>query len=243
MKKLESKVVLVTGASKGIGAEIAKSMAKEGAKVIVNYKTDKTGAEKVVSSIEQVEGKAIAVRADITKKKDVETLFAASQEAFGEITTLINNAGVYKFEPVEAITEELFQEHFSTNVLGAFLVVQEALKSFSSGGSIINISSIATVKPTPMTALYSATKGALDAATQVLAQELGAKNIRVNAVLPGPTQTEGNQMSEDVKTYVETNTPLGRIGITADVAGVAVFLASDEASFISGQKIGVSGGF
>ncbi|WP_203258833.1 SDR family NAD(P)-dependent oxidoreductase [Hyunsoonleella ulvae] len=244
MKKLENKIALVTGASKGIGAEIAKNMAKEGAKVIVNYNTDKKGADKVVSEIKAQGGNAFSVQADVTKKDQIEMLFKTSNETFGRITTLINNAGVYKFEPIETITEDEFHNHFNTNVLSVFLLIQEAMKHFDeNGGDIINISSIATVKPTPMTSLYSATKGAVDVLTHVLAQELGNKHIRVNAIQPGPTETEGNKMHKDVKAFVASNTPLGTIGTTTDVARLTVFLASHEASFITGQKIGVSGGF
>lgn len=244
MNKLENKIVLVTGASKGIGAEIAKSMAKEGAKVIVNYNTDKVSAEKVVSEIKKLGGKAIPIKADITKKENVEILFNKSEEIFGKITTLVNNAGVYKFEPVEIVSEKEFYNHFSTNVLSVFLLTQEAIKHFDKkGGSIINISSIATVKATPMTSLYSATKAALDSITNVLSKELGPKNIRINSILPGPTETEGNQMNNDMKTFVISNTPLNKMGNKIDIADLAVFLASKNASFITGQKIGVSGGF
>ena len=244
MNKLENKVVLITGASKGIGAEIAKKIAKAGAKVIINYNTDKDGAEKVLLEIEKQGGEAISIHADVTKRENIEALFKKSKEAFGEITTLVNNAGVYKFEPVETITENEFHNHFNTNVLSVFLLIQEAMKHFDkTGGSIINIGSIATVKATPMTSLYSATKGATDAITTVLSKELGPKKIRINSILPGPTETEGNRMSEDIKSFVISNTPLNKIGETTNVAQLAVFLASNNASFITGQKIGVSGGF
>lgn len=244
MNKLENKIVLITGASKGIGSEIAKNMAKEGAKVIINYNNDKENAEKTVLKINEKGGNAIAIQADITNKANIETLFLKSKEKFGEITTLVNNAGVYKFEPIETITENEFHNHFNTNVLSVFLVIQEALKHFGeNGGNIINISSIATVKATPMTSLYSATKSAVDAITNVLSKELGNKNIKINSILPGPTETEGNQMSQEIKEYVTSNTPLSKIGKKIDIAQLAVFLASDEASFITGQKIGVSGGF
>ncbi|GGD12302.1 SDR family NAD(P)-dependent oxidoreductase [Hyunsoonleella pacifica] len=244
MKKLDDKVVLITGASKGIGAEIAKNMAKEGAKVIVNYNNDKVGAERVVLEIEKQGGKAIAINADVTNKEHIEVLFKKTKSIFGEITTLVNNAGVYKFEPIETITKDEFHNHFNTNVLSVFLLIQEAIKHFdNNGGNIINISSIATVKSTPFTSLYSASKGAIDSITNVLSQELGPKNIRINSILPGPTETEGNQMSQEIKSFVTSNTPLGKIGRTTDIAQLAVFLASNDASFITGQKIGVSGGF
>ncbi len=244
MNKLENKTVLITGGSKGIGAQIAQTMAKEGAKVIINYNTDKANAEKIVSRIKEFGGKAIAIQADVTNKEAVKKLFTKSKEAFGPLTTLVNNAGIYKFESIESITENEFHNHFRTNVLSVFLTIQEALKHFDkNGGNIINISSIATVKATPMTSLYTATKNAVDGITNVLSQELGTKNIRINAILPGPTQTEGNQMNEEIKSFVIANTPLATIGKTTDVAQLAVFLASNESSFITGQKIGVSGGF
>ena len=244
MKKLENKVVLVTGASKGIGAEIAKNMASAGAKVIVNYNSDKYGAEAVVLEIKEQGGEAVAIKADVTNKESVENLFKKSKEVFGNITTLVNNAGIYKFEPIGVVTEKEFHNHFNTNVLSVFLLIQEATKHFDEkGGHVINISSIATVKATPMAALYTASKSAVDAVTNVLSKELGGKNIRINSILPGPTETEGNQMSDDIRSFVIANTPLGKLGKTADVAKLAVFLASDDSLFITGQKIGVSGGF
>ncbi|WP_299049015.1 glucose 1-dehydrogenase [uncultured Polaribacter sp.] len=244
MKTLENKVILVTGASKGIGAQIAKNMAKEGAKIIVNYNSDAIEAEKVVSEITSQGGIAILIKADVSQQKDIEILFKTVNKTFGKITTLVHNAGVYKFEPIETVTEKEFHNHFNTNVLSTFLLTQKAINHFDeNGGSIINISSIATVKPTPMTSLYTASKAAVDALTNVLAQELGNRNIRVNSILPGPTETEGNKITEDVKSYVTANTPLGKMGKKTDIAALAVFLASDKASFITGQKIGVSGGF
>ena len=244
MKTLENKVILVIGASKGIGAQIAENMAKQGAKIIVNYNNDTIGAEKIVSEITSQGGNAISIKADVSKEEDIEILFKTVNKTFGKVTTLVHNAGIYKFEPIEAVTEKEFHNHFNTNVLSTFLLTQKAIKHFdTNGGSIINISSIATVKPTPMTSLYTASKAAVDALTNVLAQELGNRNIRINSILPGPTETEGNQITEDIKSFVTTNTPLGKMGSKTDIAELAVFLASDKASFITGQKIGVSGGF
>ncbi len=244
MNKLANKIVLVTGASKGIGAEIAYNLAIKGAKVIVNYNSDKTNAEKTVSRIKEQGYEAIAIKADVTNKEAIQNLFKKTKETFGEITTLVNNAGIYKFEPIENITENEFHNHFNTNVLSVFFLIQEAIKHFDkNGGNIINISSIATMKATPMTSLYSATKSAIDGITNVLSKELGSKNIRINSVLPGPTETEGNQMNDEIKSFVTAHTPLGKIGKTVDIAKLVVFLASNDSSFITGQKIGVSGGF
>lgn len=244
MNKLDNRVAIITGASKGIGAEIAKSMAKEGAKVIINYNSDNIGAEKVVAEIEKLGGKAIAIQANIANAEEVKNLFNKSKETFGEITTLVNNAGVYKFEPIDNVTENEFHNHFNVNVLSVFLTIQEAINQFeNNGGCIINISSVASVKATPMASLYSATKGAVDAITRTLSKELGPKNIRVNSILPGPTETEGNQIGTEMKAFLIANTPLGRTGKTSDISQLAVFLASDDASWITGQKISVSGGF
>ncbi len=244
MNKVQDKVTIVTGASKGIGAAIAKAMAKDGAKVVVNYAADKTGAEAVVADITANGGSAIAIQADVIKAADVKRLFAAA-DGWGKINTLVNNAGVYKFEPIEMITEAEFHRQFNSNVLGTLLCIQEALKHFNdTGGSIINISSVATVKATPMSLVYTASKSAVDGITRVLSKELAAKNIRVNAILPGPTQTEGNPVAgTEIETYIAGQTPLGRIGQPGDIAALAVFLASDDAAWITGQKISVSGGF
>lgn len=245
MNKLEDKVTIVTGASKGIGAEIAKAMAQKGAKVVVNYASDKQGAEAVVDHIIKNGGIAISIQADVTKINDIKRLFATSTEKFGKVDTLINNAGIYKFEPVETITEAEFHRQFDANVLGTILSIQEALKCFNeNGGSIINISSIASIKATPMSLIYSASKSAVDAITRTLSKELGARSIRVNSILPGPTQTEGNQViGTEMEDYIVGQTPLGRIGQPNDISKLAVFLASDDASWITGQKIAVSGGF
>jgi 3-oxoacyl-[acyl-carrier protein] reductase/7-alpha-hydroxysteroid dehydrogenase len=245
MTKLKNKTAIVTGASKGIGAEIAKAIAREGAKVTVNYFSDHDGAESVVKTITKNGGTAIAVKANITKSEEVKNLFEESNKAFGDLDILVNNAGVYNFEPIEVVTEKEFHHQFNNNVLSTIICIQEALKSFNiNGASIINISSIASVKPTPMSVVYSASKSAVDSITQTLSKELGAKNIRVNSILPGPTQTEGNQIAgTDIENFVVANTSLGRIGQPSDVSELAVFLASDDSSWITGQKIGVSGGF
>ncbi len=245
MNKLKDKTAIVTGASKGIGAEIAKAIAREGAKVIVNYFSDHNGAESVVKTITKNGGTAIAIKANITKSEDVKNLFEESNKAFGNLDILINNAGVYNFEPIEVVTEKEFYHQFSNNVLSTIICIQEALKIFNKdGASIINISSIASVKPTPMSVVYSASKSAVDSITQTLSKELGAKNIRVNSILPGPTQTEGNQIAgTEIENFVVASTSLGRIGQPKDISELAVFLASDDSSWITGQKIGVSGGF
>lgn len=245
MNNVQNKVTIVTGASKGIGAEIAKAMANNGAKVVVNYSSDKKSADAVVENIIKNGGTAIAIQANITKTTDVKRLFEESERKFGKIDTLINNAGVYKFDPVESITEEEFHRHFNSNVLGTILSIQEALKRFNqNGGSIINISSVASIKATPMSLIYSASKSAVDAITRTLSKELGARNIRVNSILPGPTQTDGNQIiGTEMEDYAVGQTPLGRIGHPNDISKLAVFLASDDAAWITGQKICISGGF
>ncbi|SFE60731.1 SDR family NAD(P)-dependent oxidoreductase [Sunxiuqinia elliptica] len=246
MKKLNGKVALVTGASKGIGAEIARSLANAGANVIVNYFTDQEGGHAVVADIVKNGGTAIAVQADVTKSLEVKKLFEKTIEEFGKLDILINNAGVYTFEPIEQVTEEIFQRQFDHNVLSVVLTIQEAMKHFSPelGGNIVNISSVASVMPTPRTVVYSATKSAVDSITRTLAKELGALKIRINSILPGPTQTSGNQIrGTEMENFVVANTPLGRIGEPRDIASLAVFLASEEASWLTGQKIAVSGGF
>ncbi len=245
MKKLNEKVALVTGSSKGIGAEIAQSLAEAGAKVVVNYFSDKRGAEAIVETIYENGGEAIAVQADITKSLEVKKLFETAIQQFGKLDILINNAGVYTFEPVSMITEKEYHRQFDHNVLGVILPIQEALNYFEhEGGSILNISSVASVSASPMAMLYSATKSAVDAITRTLSKELGPKGIRINSILPGPTQTQGNQIiGSDMESYVVAKTPLGRIGQPNDIAPLAVFLASEDASWITGQQIVVSGGF
>lgn len=245
MSKVKNKVTIVTGASKGIGAEIALEMAKEGAKVVVNYLSDKNAAEALSAAIIENGGTAIAIQADVTKTKDVQRLFEETNKNFGKIDTLINNAGIYKFEPFEMISEEEFRRQFDSNVLGTILSIQEALKYFNeNGGSIINISSVASIKATPMTLLYSATKSAIDSITRTLSKELSGRKIRVNSILPGPTETEGNRvLGTEMEQFIVANTPFGRVGQPKDISKLSVFLASDDASWITGQKISVSGGF
>lgn len=246
MAQLSGKVAIVTGASKGIGAGIAKGLAAAGASVVVNYAGSKEGADQVVRDIVAKDGKAIAVQADVAKAEDVKRLFAETERAFGAPSILVNNAGVYVFQPLGDITEEQFHRQFDTNVLGLLLASQEAAKHFPAGGSIINISSIASTNATPNTAVYSATKAAVDSVTRVLSRELGPRQIRVNSISPGPTETEGTHAihvfeSEMGKKLVE-GTPLGRTGLPEDIAPAAVFLASDAGAWITGESIRVSGG-
>lgn len=246
MAQLTGKVAIVTGASKGIGAGIAKGLAAAGAAVVVNYAGSKQGADAVVREIVAKDGKANAVRADVTKADDVKRLFAETQRAFGAPSILVNNAGVYHFQALGEITEDQYRRQFDTNVLGVLLAAQEAAKHFESGGSIINISSIASSNATPHTAVYSATKAAVDSITRVLSRELGARQIRVNSLSPGPTETEGTQalnvFESDMGKRLVAATPLGRVGQPADIAPAAVFLASDAGAWITGESIRVSGG-
>jgi 3-oxoacyl-[acyl-carrier protein] reductase len=247
-KKLSGKVALVTGASKGIGAAIAKSLASEGAAVVVNYGSSKTGADKVVKEIKAQGGKAIAAQANMSKPQDIERLFAKSKKAFGRIDILVNNAGIYEFSPLEKITEQNFHKHFNLNVLGLILASQAAAKQFDGGGgSIINISSIVSTLAVPNGAVYSGTKGAVDAITRSLAAELGPRKIRVNAIRPGMVETEGTQsagvIESDMRKHIEAATPLGRIGQPRDIAGAVVFLASDDSAWITGENFVISGGY
>ncbi len=248
MNKLTGKVAIVTGASKGIGAAIAKGLATAGAAVTVNYSAGKEGAERTVSEITSSGGKAIAVQADVSKSADVKRLFEETTKAFGAVNVLVNNAGVFQFGPFEAITENEFHREFDTNVLGTILATQEALKHFPrSGGSIINISSIASENPVPNSVLYSATKGAIDTVTRALSKELGPRNIRVNTVAPGQTETEGTHRigfvgSPEADAGIAA-TPLGaRFGQPHEIAPVVVFLASDDAAWLTGERISASGG-
>ena len=245
--KLEGKVAVVTGASKGIGAGIARELAAEGAAVVVNYASSKEGADRVVDEITKRGGKAIAIQADVAKQKDIERLFADTKTAFSRLDILVNNAGVYQFVPLEQVTEQEFHREFNTNVLGLILATQEAVKHFGSeGGSVINISSVASSLTPPNSVVYSATKGAVDAITRVLAKELGPKKIRVNAINPGMIVTEGYQTlgfsDSDFEKQGVAQTPLGRVGEPDDVAPVAVFLASSESAWITGETVRVSGG-
>jgi 3-oxoacyl-[acyl-carrier protein] reductase len=245
--KLNGKVAVVTGASKGIGASIAKHLAAEGAAVAVNYASSKEGADKVVDEITKRGGKAIAIQGDVAKKKDIERLFAETKKAFGKIDILVNNAGVYEWSALEEITEEQFHKHFNVNVLGLLLATQEAIKHFdSAGGSIINISSAVTSLTPPTSSVYTSTKGAVDAITRTLAKELGPRKIRVNAINPGLIETEGvitGGFNEgELRKGIEAQTPLGRIGQTDDIAPAAVFLASSDARYITGETIRIAGG-
>ena len=248
MSKLKNKVAVVTGASKGIGASIAKHFAAEGAKVVVNYASSKEGADSVVKEITDNGGRAISVRADVSKEADVTRIFEETEKAFGRIDILVNNAVFQQYLPIEQVSAASFHQHFNVNVLGAILTIQASLKAFSDkGGNIINISSGASKMPLPAASLYSASKAALDAITISLSKELGAKNIRINSILPGATETEGASSagvtpgSEYEKMFI-ANTPLGRRGQPEDIAKAAVFLASDDAAWITGEQISVSGG-
>jgi 3-oxoacyl-[acyl-carrier protein] reductase len=248
MKKLEGKVAVVTGASKGIGAGIAKQLAAEGAAVVVNYSSSREGADRAVAEIAAAGGKALAVQADVSKKEDIVRLFAETKKAFGTLDILVNNAGVYAFTPLEDITEEHFHRHFNLNVLGTLLTTQEAVKHFGAkGGSVINLSSVVSTLGIPGAAVYSATKGAVNTLTLVLAKEQGPKKIRVNAVAPGMVETEGTVaggMTEgDFRKETEAKTPVGRIGQPKDIATAVAYLASDDASWVSGETWFISGGF
>jgi 3-oxoacyl-[acyl-carrier protein] reductase len=248
MKRLENKVAIVTGASKGIGASIAKHFAANGAKVVVNYASSKEGADKVVKEITDNGGTAIAVQADISKQADVSRLFEETRRAFGTLDVLVNNAVAQGYAPIEQISVDAFYQSFSVNVLGPVLTIQAALKLFGGkGGNIINISSGASKYPLPTATLYSSTKAALDAFTIGLSKELGGRSVRINSILPGATDTEGARTagvtpgSEYEKMFV-SKTPLGRRGQPDDIAKAAVFLASDDAAWITGEQISVSGG-
>lgn len=246
MSKLSGKVAVVTGASKGIGASIAEHLAAEGASVVVNYGSSKSGAEAVVKRINERGGKAVAVQADVSKPEDIKRLFAETESAFGKLDVLVNNAGVYEFLPLEAITPEHFHKQFDLNVLGLLLTTQEAVKHMGSGGSIINISSIVGRMPISPASVYSATKAAVDAVTVTLSQELGPRKIRVNSLNPGMVETEGLHSlgfaESDFRRTLEAQTPLGRIAQPEDVATAAVFFASDDAGWVTGQSLILSGG-
>jgi 3-oxoacyl-[acyl-carrier protein] reductase len=248
MSKLKDKVAVVTGASKGIGASIAKHFAAEGAKVVVNYASSKEGADTVVKEITDNGGIAIALQADVSKEGDVTRLFEETKKAFGTLDILVNNAVYQGYAPIEQVSVEAFHQSFNVNVLGPILTIQASLKLFGDkGGNIINISSGASKMPLPAASLYSASKAALDAITISLSKELGAKNVRINSILPGATETEGARSagvttgSEYEKIFI-ANTPLGRRGQPEDIAKAVVFLASDDAAWITGEQISVSGG-
>ena len=247
MGKLQGKVAVVTGASKGIGAGIAKGLAAEGASVVVNYSSSKEGADRVVKEITDKGGKAVAVQGSVAKTADVERILAEAKKAFGPLDILVNNAGVYEFSSVEEITEEHYNRIFNTNVLGLLLTTKEALKHFNgNGGSIINIGSAVTEVYPPNSAVYTGTKGAVDAITRTLAKELGPKKIRVNSINPGVTETEGVHaagfIGSDFLKQFEAQTPLGRIGQPEDIASVAVFLASPDSAWLTGELLVASGG-
>ncbi|QNI34626.1 SDR family oxidoreductase [Alloacidobacterium dinghuense] len=251
MNRLEGKVAIVTGASKGLGAAIAKKLAAEGASVVVNYASSKTDADRVVSEIAAKGGNAIAVQANVGDRAEIAKLFAESKKAFGKLDVLVNNAGVYEFLPLEAITDAHYRRLFDVNVLGLIATTQEAVKQFGeNGGSIINVSSIVSLTPPVSASVYSATKGAVDALTVSWARELAVRKIRVNTIHPGLIPTEGVQANMQNGNYAEERmkklisvTPLGRLGTPEDVAHAAVYLASDESAFMTGEGIVLSGGY
>ncbi len=247
MGKLANKVAVVTGASKGIGAGIAKALAADGASVVVNYASSKEGADRVVAEIKAKGGRAVAVQGDVSKQADIGKLFAETKKAFGRLDVLVNNAGVYEFSPLGEVTEESFHKMFNLNVLGLILTSQEALKYFGpEGGSIINIGSTASSMNVPTAVTYTATKAAVDSVTGVLAKELGPKKIRVNSINPGMVETEGVHaagfIGSDFQKQFESQTPLGRIGQPNDIAPIASFLASDDSGWLTGELLFVSGG-
>jgi len=246
MGELSGKVAIVTGASKGIGAAVARAFAKAGAAVAVNYASNKADADRVVGEIVKAGGKAVAIQADVAKRADVQRLFAETRERLGRPSILVNNAGVYGFAPLDAVTEEDFHRQFNINVLGAILAAQEAARAFDgSGGSVINLSTIASTSPSPNTLVYSASKSAVDAVTRELALELAGKGIRVNAIAPGMTETEGFAsagLSAESAKALGFSLPMGRIGKPEDIAKVALFLASDQSGWVTGERISVSGG-
>ena len=245
--KLQGKVAIVTGASKGIGASIAKHLAESGAAVVVNYASSKEGVDRVVADIESRGGRAVAVQADVAQAADVERLFSEAKTTFGRVDVVVNNAGIYEFAPIEQVTEAHFRRQFDLNVLGPILTAKEAVKHFGAeGGSIVNISSIASTAAPPNASVYSATKAAVDAVTRSLAKELGPRRIRVNAINPGMVVTEGFRTAgleeSDFRKQVEAQTPLGRIGQPQDIGPAAVFLASSDSAWITGETLAVTGG-
>jgi 3-oxoacyl-[acyl-carrier protein] reductase len=247
MAKLTNQVAVVTGASKGIGAGIAKALAAEGASVVVNYSSSKEGAERVVAEITAKGGKAIAVQGDVSKQADITRLFAETKKAYGKLNILVNNAGVYEFAPLEGTTEELFHRHFNLNVLGLLLTTKEAVRLIGpEGGTVINIGSgVSTILP-PNSSIYTATKASVDAITAILAKELGPRKIRVNSINPGMIETEGVHSAGfsdgDFRKWIETQSPLGRIGQTDDISPTAVYLASSDSKYLTGETVRVTGG-
>jgi 3-oxoacyl-[acyl-carrier protein] reductase len=247
-QRLTGKVAVVTGASKGIGAAIARHLAGEGAAVVVNYASSKEGADRVVAAITGKGGKAVAVQADVAKPADIRRLFAEAKKAYGRLDVLVNNAGVYQFAPLEEVKPEHFHKLFDLNVLGLILTTQEAARHFGpDGGSVINISSVVSTAAPPNASVYSATKAAVDAVTRSLAKELGPRKVRVNAINPGMVETEGVHAAGlsdgDFRRQVEAQTPLGRIGQPDDIAPAAVFLASGDSGWITGETLYIAGGF
>lgn len=247
MSKLKNKVAIVTGASKGIGAGIAKAYGTEGASVVVNYSSDKDGADRVVSEIVANGGRALAVQGNVSILADIKNIFAETKKTYGKVDILVNNAGVFQFDPLEAITAEEFHRQFNTNVLGTILATQEAIQHFNGdGGSVINVSSIISDNPLPNSVVYSATKGAVDTIAIALSKELGSRKIRVNTIAPGGVETEGTRsigiIGSDFEKQIVAGTPLGRLGQPDDIAKVAVFLASDDSAWVNGEKITVGGG-
>lgn len=247
MSNLKGKVAVVTGASKGIGAGIARALGQAGASVVVNYAASRDGADKVVSEITATGGKAIAVQGDVANSADVKKIFGVATEAFGRVDILVNNAGIYSFSPIDQANEQDFHRQFDTNVLGIVLATKEAVGQFGDkGGSVINVGSVVSEKGIPGASIYSATKGAVDALTRSLAVELGPRGIRVNTIAPGPVETEGTHangmVGSDFLNSIIGTTPLGRIGQPDDVAKVAVFLASDESAWLTGERLSASGG-
>jgi 3-oxoacyl-[acyl-carrier protein] reductase len=246
MSKLKGKVAVVTGASKGIGAAIAKSLAAEGASVVVNYASSKSGARTVVDAITEAGGNAVAVKGDVSKASEAEGIIDAAIKNYGRLDILVNNSGVYEFAPIEAVTAEEFHRIFNINVLGLLLTTQAALKHIGEGGSIINIGSLVSRITPAASAVYTGTKGAVDAITGVLARELGPKKIRVNAINPGMVETEGTHaggfLDSDFQKSIVSQTPLGRVGQPGDIASVAVFLASDDSGWVTGEQILAGGG-
>jgi 3-oxoacyl-[acyl-carrier protein] reductase len=246
MSKLTGKVAVVTGASKGIGAAIAKALAAQGASVVVNYASSKAGADDVVAAISAAGGKAVAVGGDVSKAADAQGIVNAAVETYGRLDILVNNSGVYEMAPIEEITEAHFHKQFNVNVLGLLLVTQAAVKHLGEGGSIVNVSSVVSRITPPGSAVYTATKGAVDGITGVLAKELGPRKIRVNSVNPGMVETEGTHtagfVGSDFETWAISTTPLGRIGQPDDIADITVFLASDDSRWMTGESLIASGG-